>query len=333
MKRTNLFRLLYIGLLCIVLMACSHDKENSECDTTSVNITLSTRNAGEAETLPPGEGISTLRVIMIDPTDNNKVVIYGKYLNVSENADIASQVFTIHNVPANIPLDYYLIANEESIQGLTDWLNTSCIVGGSCDVIALSEKVISGFPIPYLAETQDALLTAAPTFPITCIKRGVVVNKDNKNINFSILRTAAKVSFEVHNNGSDNITLNRISLSQMIPNQTYLFEQGTPATPANTSMMPIDILYTGITVAGGESVALPNPYYMFESAQSEYKIGLRANSVDYALKAFTIDKPTNALKRNMHLRIHVYVSPKADLTVTYTVERWTDADITIPPFN
>lgn len=314
--RELLYNKVWLCLWAILALAACNDDTMGTADTTTLNLVFSTR-VGDVndENALADEGIKTLRVILVQ---NGKVVVNYKSGNLSQgDAPVLSQTITFWQIP-KAQSTFYTIANEESIDGLGDFLDGFMPNSdfGTNEDNAIRTRVIT-VQTGHIPGDADDIETSG--LPIAGIHEEDLSNAtDGEQITIPITRAVAKMELTLTNETGEDFSLNKVTLGNFFPNSTYLFPQAAEltlpgdATPYTGHTFEID----NVTLSDGAERTFYFYFYESNAGEEAYTIALN-NDEDYAATPIMLDEntPLSSIARNTCLRVTGTINSK-DVEVT-----------------
>ena len=299
----------YISLLLAAFMAAGlsscikEDYAGASDETATVNLVFDTRADNDGDGLDddalPGEGIKTLRVIIVD-TDNNRVDV-NELRDFSDETPqpVLQKTLTIMGLPVGNK-DFYVIANEASV-GLSG-LDTPR-PGYSFDEAeksALLSTLIKDGQRTYFPSTDTEIEEKG--LPIAGTVSAEITGAEDQTIEIPITRAVAKMELTLTNNTGKAFALNQIAFGEFFADETRLF----PGQATLTSGYEVaSFTPNAILAANGDGQTQTFTYYFYESAAGEgaYTIALNGGS-DYAAAPIMVDnKPLTSINRNTQLKV------------------------------
>lgn len=333
----------YISLLLAAFMAAGlsscikEDYAGASDETATVNLVFDTRADNDGDGLDddalPGEGIKTLRVIIVD-TDNNRVDVNElRDFSGETPQPVLQKTLTIMGLPVGNK-DFYVIANEASV-GLIG-LDTP----GPGEYFDEAEK--SALLSTLINDEQRTYFPSTDTdieengLPIAGTVSAKITGAEDQTIEIPITRAVAKMELTLTNDTGDNFELNQVTLGRFFANSTYLFPQETALT------LPGEVAYEGHTFLTNETLSdgasQTFHFYFYESNAGEgvYTIALNAGA-DYAAAPIMLDEdmPLTSVARNTCLRVTGTIESALKPVVTdlqLLVVPWTEKNIDVPSF-
>ena len=341
MKKTKQhIGLLLAALFAVGLSSCVKEDyaDSSSKGTATVNLVFDTRADTDGDGLDddalPGEGIKTLRIIIVD-TDNNRVDVNEmRDFSTETPQPILSKTLTIMGLPVGHK-DFYVIANEASV-GLTD-LNTPAAgySFGDNEKTALLSRLISDSQRTYFPKTATDIEEYG--LPIAGTKTDVeITDTEDQTITIPITRAVAKMELTLTNETGEDFSLSKIAFGTFFADQTYLFPDQTPALqPAYEART----FTPNVTLtANGTGQTQTFTYYFYESnaGGKAYTIALNSDN-DYAATPIMLDEntPLSSIARNTCLKVKGTINSKdVEVSLTFKVEvvPWEEIPINVPPF-
>ncbi len=336
MKKTiQHISLLLAVLLTAGLSSCiKDDYADTSKDTATVNLVFDTRASGQDGSTvqgEAGEGIKTLRVIIVD-TDKG-IVDVNELRDFSNETPqpVLQKTLTILALPAGNK-EFYVIANEASV-GLTGLDKPAAGKDfGDTEKAALLGKVINDANRTYFPATAADI--EAKGLPIAGMATKEITGTEDQDIEIPITRAVAKMELTLTNNTGETFALNQITFGQFFADQTRLFPDQATLTPGYEakSFNPNATL-----AASGEGQTQTFTYYFYESnaVEGAYTIALNGGS-DYAAAPIMVDgTPLASIARNTQLKVTGTIESLLEPVVTnleIVVIPWGEKEITVPPF-
>lgn len=339
MKKTkqHIF-LLLAALLTVGLSSCiKEDYAGASDETATVNLVFDTRADNDGDGLDddalPGEGIKTLRVIIVD-TDNNRVDV-NELRDFSDETPqpVLQKTLTIMGLPVGNK-DFYVIANEASV-GLSG-LDTPR-PGYSFDEAeksALLSTLINDEQRTYFPSTDTEIEENG--LPIAGTVSAEITGAEDQTIEIPITRAVAKMELTLTNDTGDNFELNQVTLGRFFANSTYLFPQETELALPDGVAYGDHTFSTNATLSNGESQTFHFYFYESNAGEGAYTIALN-NGADYAAAPIMLDEdtPLTSVARNTQLKVTGTIESALKPVVTdlqLLVVPWTEKNIDVPSF-
>lgn len=345
MKKTiQHISLLLAVLLTAGLSSCiKDDYADTSKDTATVNLVFDTRADNNGDGLGDnngdglgddalaGEGIKTLRVIIVD-TDKD-IVDVNELRDFSNETPqpVLQKTLTILALPAGNK-EFYVIANEASV-GLTGLDKPAAGEDfGETEKAALLGKVIDDQQRTYFPATATEI--EAKGLPIAGMATKEITGTEDQTINIPITRAVAKMELTLTNNTGEAFALNQISFGKFFADQTRLFPDQATLTPGYEAKA---FNPNATLAADGEGKTQTFTYYFYESSAGSdaYTIALNDGS-DYAAAPIMVDgTPLASIARNTQLKVTGTIESLLEPVVTnlqLVVIPWDGKEITVPPF-
>lgn len=330
----------YLGLILFLFLAgimnsCMKDdlsKADSE-DTATVTLHINDSRSGGTSPVEAGEGIKTLRVIVLDA--ENKVEFNYKQSFGNETDSQTEKTVTFLGMTTGAK-KFYVVANEESLD-LTDAdYPAKGTVTNPNDLLntVITDTERSHFP---------KLKGKVTSLPITGYK-AVDITADTKNLTIETYHAVAKIVFKVENTSSSDITLTGFSLGQFFADQTYLFPSATGQLE-NVSYGTFGRDNVRGTFVTGADATEYFTCYLYETAEdkkADFKVTLFTNNPDLDLPEATINLNEAAdyvVKRNTVINIVATISKEAtvttpvNVTLKWQVSSWNPITNDVPSFD
>lgn len=327
----------YLGLILFLFLAgimnsCMKDdlsKADSE-DTATVTLHINDSRSGGTSPVEAGEGIKTLRVIVLDA--GNKVEFNYKQSFGNEMDPLTEKTVTFLGMTTGAK-KFYVVANEESLD-LTDadYPAKGTMVTNPNDLL---NKVITDTERRHFPKLKGEV----KSLPITGYKE-VDITADTKNLTIETYHAVAKIVFKVENTSSSDITLTGFSLGQFFADQTYLFPSATGQLE-NVSYGTFGRDNVRGTFVTGADATEYFTCYLYETAKdkkADFKVTLFTNNQDLDLPEATINLNEAVVKRNTVINIVATISKETSVIVPnidleWQVSPWNSVTNNVPSFN
>lgn len=339
----TLKRYLDIALLVLtagVMGSCVKDSlpgSDSQCATDSegtatVTLHINDSRSGGTSPVEAGEGIKTLRVIVLDAQNKVEFNYYQSFGNETDPQTEKTVTFLGMTTGTK---KFYVVANEESLD-LTD--DDYPAKGTTTDPNNLLNKVITDAGRSHFPKLKGGDITS---LPITGYKE-VQITADTKNITIETYHAVAKIVFKVKNTSSEDITLTRFSLGQFFADRTYLFPSATgQLTGVNYATFAGTV---NRTFTAGAAEAEYFTCYLYETPEdkkTDFKVTLSTNNPDLDLPEATInlnEATDYVVKRNTVINIVATISKETavevpDIELQWQVSSWNPVTNDVPSFN
>lgn len=339
----TLKRYLDIALLVLtagVMGSCVKDSlpgSDSQCATDSegtatVTLHINDSRSGGASPVEAGEGIKTLRVIVLDAEN---MVEFNYYQSFGNEADPQTKKTVTFLGMTTGAKKFYVVANEESL-GLTDadYPAKGTTVTNPNDLL---NKVITDAGRSHFPKLKGEITS----LPVTGYKEEPIT-VDTKNITIETYHAVAKIVFKVKNTSSEKITLTGFRLGQFFADRTYLF-------PSATGKLT-DVTYATFagtvdgTFTAGAAEAEYFTCYLYETPEdkkADFKVTLFTDNPDLDLPEATInlnEATDYVVKRNTVINIVATISKETavevpDIELQWQVVDWNPVTNDVPSFN
>lgn len=328
----------YLGLILFLFLAgimnsCMKDdlsKADSE-DTATVTLHINDSRSGGTSTVEAGEGIKTLRVIVLDA--DNKVEFNYKQSFGNETDLQTEKTVTFLGMTTGAK-KFYVVANEESLD-LTDadYPAKGTTVTNPNDLL---NKVITDTERRHFPKLKGEVTS----LPITGYK-AVDITADIKNLTIETYHAVAKIVFKVENTSSSDITLTGFSLGQFFADQTYLFPSATEQLEnVSYGTFGRDNV-RGTTFHTGADATEYFTCYLYETAEdkkADFKVTLFTDNQDLDLPEAPINLNKAVVKRNTVINIVATISKETSVKVyniklKWQVDDWKPVTNDVPSFN
>lgn len=334
----------YLGITLLVLTAgmtgsCVKDslpETDGSTDsegTATVTLHINDSRSGGTSPVEAGEGIKTLRVIVLDA--GNKVEFNYKQSFGNETDPQTEKTVTFLGMTTGAK-KFYVVANEESL-GLTD--DDYPAKGTTTDPNNLLNKVITDAGRSHFPKLKGGDITS---LPVTGYK-AVDITADTKNITIETYHAVAKIVFKVKNTSSEEITLTGFRLGQFFADQTYLFPSATGQLE-NVSYGTFGRDNVRDTFTAGAAEAEYFTCYLYETPKdkkADFKVTLFTDNPDLDLPEATInlnEATDYVVKRNTVINIVATISKETSVKVyniklKWQVDDWKSVTNDVPSFN
>ena len=336
----------YISLLLAAFMAAGlsscikEDYAGASDETATVNLVFDTRADNDGDGLDddalPGEGIKTLRVIIVD-TDNNRVDVNElRDFSGETPQPVLQKTLTIMGLPVGNK-DFYVIANEASV-GLS-----------GLDTPRPGEyfgEVKKSALLSTLINDEDEQRTYFPStdteieengLPIAGTVSAKITGAEDQTIEIPITRAVAKMELTLTNATGGDFELSQVVLGRFFPDKTYLFPQAGQAITLPGEVTYSDHTFTtNVTLADEEMRTFYFYFYESNAGGRAYTIALNAGA-DYTAAPIMLneDTPLASVARNTCLRVTGTIESALKPVVTdlqLLVVPWTEKNIDVPSF-
>lgn len=331
----------YLGLILFLFLAgimnsCMKDdlsKADSE-DTATVTLHINDSRSGGTSPVEAGEGIKTLRVIVLDA--DNKVEFNYKQSFGNETDLQTEKTVTFLGMTTGAK-KFYVVANEESLD-LTDadYPAKGTRVTNPNDLL---NKVITDTERRHFPKLKGEVTSL---LPITGYK-AVDITADIKNLTIETYHAVAKIVFKVKNTSSEEITLTGFSLGEFFADRTYLFPSVIEQLDVNYAAFDRRNDVSGTFTAGAEAKEYFT-CYLYETPEdkkSDFKVTLFTDNPDLDLPEATInlnEATDYVVKRNTVINIVATISKETavevpDIELQWQVVDWNAVTNDVPSFN
>ncbi|MGO5524847.1 hypothetical protein [Phocaeicola plebeius] len=336
----------YIGFALLVFLggmmsSCVKEKIGEKQGNAVVDLTFHTRSEsdvnanGENDALiADNENFKTIRVIVTDGSNKILKNIYDE--NLPEGG-VSEYKLRIVNLPANKPLKFYVVGNEESV-GKGDYL--SQLKSGES---LASTEVINSEAASYFPKMRNQINELG--LPITGVAEVQSLTGDVNtphHLDIPCTHSVVKVVLNINNLMEETFWIRGAHLGKFITNGTYLFSQVDLSLPVNVSTEEYAFVATtqGIQVNPGENNEA-FVFYMYETGDipyHNYSLWLESLTVPELKEPkyiFGEGEGSKFLKRNQQLNINATIDVQKEVTVsiTYKVMEWKPVSVEVPSFN
>lgn len=330
----------YLSLILFLFLAgimnsCMKDdlsKADSE-DTATVTLHINDSRSGGTSPVEAGEGIKTLRVIVLDA--DNKVEFNYKQSFGNETDLQTEKTVTFLGMTTGIK-KFYVVANEESLGLMEDgYPAKGTIVNNPDDLL---KRVITDAGRSYFPKLKNE----TASLPITGYTEVDITTK-KENITIETYHAVAKIVFKVKNTSSEDITLTGFSLGEFFADRTYLFPSVIERLDVNYAAFDRRNDVSGTFTAGAEATEYFT-CYLYETPEdkkSDFKVTLFTNNQDLDLPEATInlnEATDYVVKRNTVINIVATISKETavevpDIELQWQVVDWNAVTNDVPSFN
>lgn len=334
----------YLGITLLVLTAgmtgsCVKDslpETDGSTDsegTATVTLHINDSRSGGTSPVEAGEGIKTLRVIVLDA--GNKVEFNYKQSFGNETDPQTEKTVTFLGMTTGVK-KFYVVANEESLD-LTDADYPA--KGTVTNPNDLLNKVITNTERSHFPKLKGEVTS----LPITGYKE-VDITADTKNLTIETYHAVAKIVFKVENTSSSDITLTRFSLGQFFADQTYLFPSAEERALTGVAYAALSRNVSKTFAARATSATEYFTCYLYETAEdkkADFKVTLFTDNQDLDLPEATInlnEATDYVVKRNTVINIVATISKETSVKVyniklKWQVDDWKRVTNDVPSFN
>ena len=327
----NIRRYLGLALLLFlvgIISSCFKDdlsKADSE-GTATVTLHINDSRSGETSTVEAGEGIKTLRVIVLDA--ENKVEFNYKQSFGNETDPQIEKTVTFLGMTTGIK-KFYVVANEESLGLMEDGYPAKGTPVNNPD--DLLNKVITDTGRSHFPKLKGEITS----LPVTGYKE-VQITADTKNITIETFHAVAKIVFKVKNTSSEDITLTGFSLGEFFADQTYLFPSATGQL-TGVNYAPF-VGTVNRTFTAGAAEAEYFTCYLYETPEDRKSYFTVKLLSDLGLEEKAVTISDYVVKRNTVINIVATISKETSVIVPnidleWQVSPWNSVTNNVPSFN
>ena len=343
MKKTKQhISLLLAAFMAAGLSSCiKEDYAGASDETATVNLVFDTRADNDGDGLDddalPGEGIKTLRVIIVD-TDNNRVDVNElRDFSGETPQPVLQKTLTIMGLPVGNK-DFYVIANEASVgigldtRGPGDSFNEA-------EKSALLSTLINDEQRTYFPSTDTEIEENG--LPIAGTVSAEITGAEDQTIEIPITRAVAKFVLYITNVSGQDFDLTNVNFGRFVADRTRLFPDqsavqdiihdewnascttSVSADADGTEAVFTGYIYeTGTLGAGNFTLSLTSPTDGFEALETPVQI--------------TFADTRNSINRNEQVEIRATVNVNREVEVDnleILVVPWDETGtIEVPPF-
>lgn len=300
--------------------------------TATVTLHVNDSRSGGTSPVEVGEGIKTLRVIVLDA--ENKVEFNYKQ-NFGNEADPQTEKTITFLGMTTGAKKFYVVANEESL-GLNDADYPTR--GTTADPANLLDKVITDTGRSHFPKLKGE----AASLPITGYKE-VEINADTQNITIDTYHAVAKIVFRVKNTSSASITLTGFKLGTFFADQTYLFPSAKERALTGVAYAALSRNVSKTFAARATSATEYFTCYLYETSADKreaFTVTLVPADVKLDLPEATIqltETTDYVVKRNTVIDVVATISKESakpvGVSLTWQVKKWTSKTNDVPSFD
>lgn len=300
--------------------------------TATVTLHVNDSRSGGTSPVEVGEGIKTLRVIVLDA--ENKVEFNYKQSFGNEADSQTEKTITFLGMTTGAK-KFYVVANEESLD-LTDADYPAR--GITADPANLFDKVITDTGhshFPKLKEETESL-------PITGYEE-VVIDANTQNITIVTYHAVAKIVFRVKNTSSASITLTGFKLGTFFADQTYLFPSAEERALTGVAYAALSRNVSKNFAARATSATEYFTCYLYETSADKreaFTVTLVPADVKLDLPEATIQLTETmdyVVKRNTVIDVVATISKESakpvGVSLTWQVKKWASETNDVPSFD
>lgn len=284
------------------------------------------------------EGLRTVRVIVTSGDAGAREILHNNKITVDDTApfDAASAVYEITGLPVGIPLNFYVIGNEESL-GM-EYTNE-----------VISEKLDQNHKILFTDEAADIDSRLFPKtgpqivtngLPMTGMYTATLNESHQNNIDVYLYRSVLKISLTVENRTNTSIALNYIKFGQFFGDRFYLFREKELDVPSNTDYESKEYQVENIATVEPGTTCDPLSLYLYPAYSNTSSTSFDVYNSPFTLEMATSVRKynplvfatnTNSFVRNTQVNIHASITTTG-ADVTFTVSKWDSYTFEIQPF-
>ena len=283
------------------------------------------------------EGLRTVRVIVTSGDADSREILHNGKITIDDTApfDAASAVYEITGLPVGIPLNFYVIGNEESLgMEYTD------------DVI--NDRLDQNHKILFIDEAADIDSRLFPKTGPQIVTNGLpmtgmiteTLSEGHKDIYVDLYRSVLKISLTVENLTNTSIALNYIKFGPFFGNRFYLFRERELDVPSNTEYESKEYKVENIATVEPSTTCAPLSLYLYPAYSNTSSTSFDVYNSPFTLEMATSVRKynplvfatnTNSFVRNTQVNIHASITTTG-ADVTFTVSDWDSYTFDIPPF-
>lgn len=283
------------------------------------------------------EGLRTVRVIVTSGDAGAREILHNNKITVDDTApfDAASAEYEINGLPVGIPLNFYVIGNEESL-GM-EYTNE-----------VISEKLDQNHKILFTDEAADIDSRLFPKTGPQIVTNGLpmtgmtpkTLSEGHQYIPVDLYRSVLKISLTVENRTNTSIALNYIKFGPFFGDRFYLFRERELDVPSNTDYKSKEYEVENIATVEPGTTCDPLSLYLypaysytsstsFDVYNSPFTLEMATSVRKYNPLVFATN--TNSFVRNTQVNIRASITTTG-ADVTFTVSDWDSYPFEIPPF-
>lgn len=315
MKKHRYLAAACLLLLSLLAVSCISD-DYPVRDKATVKMTFTTRAISNPTTTAGGleanEHMRTLRVIV---ARQNGEILYNLKYDIAENETSKTITFSEMTVNADgETLDFYAIANEESVGYSGSWEN-----------VTVADLKGMNLPEEFLTNAND--VSKNTMIPQTAYKQIRVAPQSGGGIQSEIMKldfAVAKVRLTINNTSAGDQYVNDINLSGLNMTSTPLFANGTlsAVTEGTLSLGKMTIHANGTATVYA---------YFFENTGGTYNLTASWNGTQI-LNLNNSAANINAISRGTELNINITLNATTTPTFNIEVVPWAEVEVDVPPF-
>lgn len=305
--------------------------------TATVTLHVNDSRSGETSLVEAGEGIKTLRVIVLDAENE---VEFNYKQNFGNEADPQTEkTITFLGMTTGVK-KFYVVANEESL-GLNDADYPTR--GTTADPAnLLDNKVITDTGRSHFPKLKEEAASLPITLPITGYQE-VVIDANTQNITIDTYHAVAKIVFRVKNTSSASITLTGFKLGTFFADQTYLFPSAEERALTGVAYAALSRNVSKTFAARATSATEYFTCYLYETSADKreaFTVTLVPADVKLDLPEATIQLTETmdyVVKRNTVIDVVATISKESakpvGVSLTWQVKKWTSVTNDVPSFD
>lgn len=326
----------YLGLILFLFLAgimnsCMKDDLSKADSEDTATVTLHINDSRSGEPVEAGEGIKTLRVIVLDA--GNMVEFNYKQSFGNETDPQTKKTVTFLGMTTGIK-KFYVVANEESLGLMEDGYPAKGTTVNNPD--DLLKRVITDAGRSYFPKLKNETASLPITgLPITGYKE-VDITTETENITIETYHAVVKIVFKVKNTSSEDITLTGFSLGEFFADQTYLFPSATGKLTGVNYAPFIGTVNRTFTAGAAESEYFT--CYLYETPEDRKSYFTVKLLSDLGLEEKTVTISDYVVKRNTVINIVATISKETSVIVPnidleWQVSPWNSVTNNVPSFN
>ena len=325
----------YIGIIALLLVAgavsscVKDDYTESEKGSRVANVTVLIDDSTPLVTEEAGvnEGIKTLRLIVVDNSNNNvEVNYYTDYANNESNEkSIVLQGLSVGSK------SFYVVANEASV----GWSEKDFPSVGAKMPLEFINKIIDDPSRSYFPKlSRDIGELGLPI--IGTLLNQKVGNGDNK-IEIPIKHAVAKISLSFINHTSSELPIKSITLGNFLADQTYSFERPEDFwSTVNYGVHTFDRQGAGavINVESDNEELIKFYVYETDAAPATYTLSMQVDATGVNTGTAVQFLDSKQILQNNWIKVTATISSSEvnNITLKCEVADWTGEVIEVPEF-
>lgn len=284
------------------------------------------------------EGLRTVRVIVTSGDADSREILHNGKITIDDTApfDAASAVYEITGLPVGIPLNFYVIGNEESL-------------GMEYTDEVINDRLDQNHKILFIDEAADIDSRLFPKtgpqivtngLPMTGMTTETLSEGHQDIIYVDLYRSVLKISLTVENRTNTSIALNYIKFGPFFGDRFYLFRERELDVPSNTEYESKVYKVENIATVEPSTTCDPLSLYLYPAYSNTSSTSFDVYNSPFTLEMATSVRKynplvfatnTNSFVRNTQVNIHASITTTG-ANVAFTVSDWDSYTFDIQPF-